>query len=360
MNIKNNTMMRSMLVGLVLMSSSMMASAQVISVTAGQFTKVGLSGGQFMKIGVGARGTAMAGAFSALSDDVTSAYWNPAGLADVKKYAADLNTTFWFAGMQHNFAGMVLPISDKFRAAVSFTSFSSGDINITTTEKQDGTGGVYNVNDISIGLSFAGYLTEQFSFGVTAKYVQHAFTTMTAGGIVFDIGTKYNTGFNGLLLAFSVSGLGTKQQYDGSGVTQQHTPVSGLPVSPLDMNMLTSSFNLPLVFRAGLGIDMFNGALADKPETDEDGTVIHKWLVAGDFETYSDVPEQFALGTEYTFREFVSFRAGYRFGHDQFGLGGGVGLKYDSGDFQGSIDYSINPSVNLGMVNRVGVTLRFN
>jgi hypothetical protein len=360
MNITIKPMMRTLLAGLLLAATSTIASAQVISVTAGQFTKVGLSGGQFLKIGVGARGTGMAGAFSAISNDVTSVYWNPAGLADVKNYAADLTTTFYFAGMNHNFAGMVLPISDKFRAAVSFTSFSSGDINVTSTDRPDGTGGIYNVNDISIGLSFAGYLTEQFSFGVTAKFVQHAFTTMTAGGIVFDVGTRYNTGFNGLLLGFAISGLGSKQSYDGAAVTQQHQPISGLPVSPLDMNMLTSSFNLPLVFRAGLGLDMFNGTLSDKPEVDEDGTVIHKWLVSGDFETYSDVPEQFAIGTEYTFREFVSFRAGYRIGHDQFGLAGGIGLKYDSGDFQGSVDYSINPTVNLGLVNRIGVTMRFN
>jgi hypothetical protein len=53
-------------------------------------------------------------------------------------------------------------------------------------------------------------------------------------------------------------------------------------------------------------------------------------------------------------------RAGYRFGHDQFGLAGGLGLRYASGDFDGSIDYSINPSASLGLVNRLSVSMRFN
>lgn len=336
------------------------ASAQLVSVTAGDFTKVGLSGGQFLKIGVGPRGTGMAGAFSGIANDVSSLYWNPAGIADVKNYATDVNTTFWFAGMQHNFAAAVIPVSERFRAGVSFTSFSSGDIAITTTDRPDGTGGVYSVGDIALGFTFAGYLTDAFAFGVTAKYVQHAFSNMAASGIVFDIGTRYNTGFNGVTLGFSITSLGTQQRYDGSDVTKQFRPITGLNTTPVDLQMQTSPFNLPLSFRAGLGIDMFQGFIADKPEYDEDNTVLHQWIIGTDFETYADVPEQFAIGTEYTFREFVSVRAGYRFGHDQFGFSGGLGLKYIGGDFEGSIDYSISPSIDLGLVNRIGVSMRFN
>jgi len=353
-------MMRGTLLALLIAAAPVAASAQLISVTSGEFTKVGLAGGQFLKIPVGARATGMAGAYSGISNDVTSLFWNPAGIADVKNWAADMNHTFWFAGMSHSFAAVVLPISEKYRGAVSFTSFNSGDIKITTTDQPDGTGGVYNVSDIAIGFSFAGYLTDQFSFGVTAKYVQHGFTNMSASGFVFDIGTKYNTGYKGIMLGFSVNSLGTQQSYDGPEVGRQNRPIGGIATSPLDMRIQTSSFNIPLSFRAGLGVDMFNGVLSEHPEVEGDGTVTHQWLVAGDFETFSDVSEQFALGTEYTFREFVSIRGGYRFGQDQFGLAGGVGLKYVGGDFEGSIDYSISPSRNLGLVNRLGISLRFN
>jgi len=347
------------LCALALLFSAGSAHAQVTSVTAGEFTKVGLSGGQFLKIGVGARGTGMGGAYSGLSNDVSSVFWNAAGIADVKAYAVDVSHTFWFAGMQHSFAAGVLPVSEKYRIAVSFTSFNSGPITITTTDQPEGVGGTYSVGDIALGLTFAGYLTEQFAFGITAKYVNHAFTSVSAGGFVFAVGTRYKTGFNGVTLGFSINSLGTEQAYSGANLNTTKTPIEGLNQSGIDMQIQTTPFNLPLSFRAGVGIDMFEGFVSEKPEM-EDGIKVHQWLVAGDFETYADVPEQFSIGSEYTFREFVSVRAGYRFGHDQLGISGGVGLKYIGGGFDGSLDFSISPTRNLGLVNRLGITLHFN
>ncbi len=336
------------------------AKAQLVAVTAGEFTKVGLSGGQFLKIGVGARGTGMAGAYSAVANDVTSIFWNPAGLVDVQGYGVDFSHTFWFAGMSHNFAAAVIPVGEKFRVAASFTGFSSGDILVTTTDDQSGSrGGVYSVSDIAIGATLAGYLTEQFSFGLTAKYVSHAFSNMGASGFVFDLGTRYNTGFQGINLAFGVNSLGTSQSYNGPEVTRPVRPANGVDQSELDAQLQTSGFEVPLSFRAGLGVNMFDGLVADRPEIDADGTVIHDWIMAADFETFADVPEQFAIGTEYTFREFISLRAGYRFGSDQFGLAGGVGLVYRTGSFDGRLDYSINPTQNLGLVNRLSVAVSF-
>lgn len=356
-----NTMNRHLILALsaITLLTTATAQNQVTSVTAGEFTKVGLSGGQFLKIGVGARGTGMAGAFSGVSNDVSSVFWNAAGIADIKAYAADVSHTFWFAGTQHSFAAGVLPVSEKYRLAVSFTSFNSGPITITTTDQPDGVGGTYSVGDIALGLTFAGYLTEQFAFGVTAKYVNHAFTTVNAGGFVFDVGTRYKTGYKGVSLGFSINSLGSEQSYSGPNLNTTQPPIDGLGQAAIDMQIQTSPFSMPLSFRAGVGIDMFEGFVADAPEM-VDGVKQHQWLVAGDFETFADVPEQFAIGSEYTFREFVSVRAGYRFGHDQLGLAGGVGLKYVGGGFDGALDFSISPTKTLGIVNRLGITMHFN
>jgi hypothetical protein len=338
---------------------SVNATAQQVAVTAGEFTKVGLAGGQFLKIGVGARAMGMAGAYAGVANDITSVYWNPAGLVEVDGYAADFSHTFWFAGMNHSFAAFVIPVSEKYRVAASLLSFNSGDIAVTTTDRPDGTGGIYSVTDFAFGLTLAGYLTDQFSFGVTGRYVNHAFTNMSAGGFVFDIGTRYDTDFNGITLGFGINSLGTPQTFDGPEVTSTNPRYPGLNASPIDMQLQTSSFEMPLSFRAGIGVDMFQGFVSSRPEVDDDGTIVHQWLMAADFETYSDVPEQFAFGSEYTFREFVSFRAGYRFGSDQFGLSGGVGLKYESSMFKGRVDYSISPSNELGIINRLSIALSF-
>ena len=41
-------------------------------------SKTGTTAAQFLKIGIGARALAMGGAYSAVSDDATALYWNPA------------------------------------------------------------------------------------------------------------------------------------------------------------------------------------------------------------------------------------------------------------------------------------------
>ena len=43
-------------------------------------TRVGTRGANFLEIGVGARGLALAGAYTALAEGVTALYWNPAGI----------------------------------------------------------------------------------------------------------------------------------------------------------------------------------------------------------------------------------------------------------------------------------------
>lgn len=338
-------------------ASTVQVSAQA-TISSTDFTKVGLSGGQFLKIGVGARASGMGGAYSAVGNDLSSIFWNAAGLASIKKYAADFSQTFWFAGMTHNFAAAVIPVSDKYRLAASFTNFSSGDIKVTTMDQQDGTGGIYQVSDVALGLTFAGQLTDQFSFGVSAKYISMGFTNMNAGGVVFDVGTRYETGFEGIVLGFSINSLGTQMEYTGSDVSRSNNPIGGINTLPVDMRMMTSPFDMPLSFRMGLSTDLCKGALFE-PEVDASGVMQHSLITAIDFETFSDVKEQFAFGAEYTWKEFVSVRAGYRMGTDQFGLSGGVGLRYVSEDFSGRIDYSVSPTTNIGLVNRVSISMRF-
>ncbi|MDX9789585.1 MAG: PorV/PorQ family protein [Candidatus Kapaibacterium sp.] len=314
--------------------------------SAGEFTKIGAAGGQFLKIGVGARGNALGGAYTAVTNDLSSIFWNPAGLAEINTMSADFSYTQWFATYSHNFGAVAMPIGDGYTAAVSFTSLSSGDIRVTTVERPEGTGSVYQVNDVAVAASFSGYLTDQFSFGVTVKYVQNAFSSVSANGFAFDIGTKYDTGIQGIKLGFSMHNLSTQQQYDGTDLRTSKKLNESLDMAPLDATYLAYPFNLPIVFRAGITTDII--------EQDE-----HKLLAAADFVTLTDVAEQFMLGAEYVWNDFLAIRGGYVFGQSQMGLSGGIGLKYFGGAFGGSIDYSINPTTSLGLVNRLSVALNF-
>ena len=48
------------------------------------FEKVGTYSAQFLKIGVSARAAGMGSAYTAVANDATAIYWNPAGMAAVR------------------------------------------------------------------------------------------------------------------------------------------------------------------------------------------------------------------------------------------------------------------------------------
>ncbi|MFZ9760460.1 MAG: PorV/PorQ family protein [Candidatus Kapaibacteriota bacterium] len=334
---------------------SLMAEDNVSGSSGGEFKKVGAAGAQFLKIGVGARANGMAGAYSALANDVTAMYWNPAGIADINGIAANISYTQWFAGFSHNFAGLVLPVGDSYRFGISLTSFSSGEIPITTLEKAEGTGASYSISDFALGASFAGYITNEFAFGMTFKYIQNSFASLGANGVAFDVGTVYKTDFKDTRLSFSISNLGGKQAYAGADLNRQGKLINELSASPLDQQLLTNPFNLPLIFRAGASTDVtaiIQGV--DKLDADAD----HRLIAAMEFETLSDTPEMFTIGAEYTWNNILSIRGGYKLGHDSFTFAGGVGFKYVGEGFDGQIDYSVNPVQNIGLVNRLSIGMR--
>src|SRR5260221_2833946 len=60
-------------------------------------TGYGGTAGEFLLLGAGARGAALGGAFSALTQDVTSLYYNPAGLAQMSRPSAMVSTYSYVA-----------------------------------------------------------------------------------------------------------------------------------------------------------------------------------------------------------------------------------------------------------------------
>lgn len=311
----------------------------------GAYAKIGMSGGQFLKIGHGARGNAMAGSVSALTNDLASVFWNPAGVAEITALTAEFDYTRWFGNMNHNYAAVGLPLSENFSFAVHFTGLSTDKMERTTIERPDGLNSYFTANDISVGMSIAGYLTDQFSFGITARYLNNSIASASASGVSFDVGTKYKTGIQGITLGVSLHGLTTQLTYSGNEFNRTYKPFPSSWASPLDVTLVSNPFDIPLVFRANVAGDIY--------KKDE-----HALVAALDFTTTSDSPEQFALGAEYVWNDLLAVRAGYRMGHDVQGFSGGIGLKYFTGSFTGKIDYSISPLANdLGLINRISIAI---
>jgi len=329
--------------------------------SAGEFRKVGAAGAQFLKIGVGARANGMAGAFSAIANDPTALFYNNAGIVDIDGYMGNFTYTQWFGGYSHNFIAGIIPISEKYRAGLSVTSFTSGPIPFTTVENENRLNTTYSITDVAIGGTLAEQLTDQFSFGVTVKYVQNGIGGMSASGILADVGTMYR--FRGVRLGFSVSNLGPQLQYSGADLNFRTDLIRELQYQQVDASFLVNPYNAPISLKAGLVADLTSellGMYESDPNLAVNKEREHRWLLALDFETLSDVPEQLAIGTEYTWKDLLSLRAGYRFNQSAFGLSGGVGIRYIGSGFDGMLDYSIQPTTTLGIVNRFSLTLRLN
>jgi hypothetical protein len=312
-----------------------------------EFSKVGVGTGAFLDIPVGARAVGMGGGFAAVADDPTALYWNPAGITQSPGASAAYSFSAMFAGMTHNFAGVTFPLGESYKAGVSAIAYGSEDIDVTTMFRQEGTGEKYQVRDLALGLTFAGQLTEQFSFGVTGKFVNIALAQQTASGVAFDIGTLYKPGILGMSLAFAVENLSSPFKFTGNGIVRSGgvDPTTGSQLP--DQQLEATQTSLPLTFRAGVASNVLEG-----DET-------NKLLLASEFST--GLRNEFvSLGAEYTWNNLVSARAGYQFGStDAFGLGGGVGIRYETGSFFGQLDYGIRPHKTLGLVQQITASVRF-
>lgn len=346
-------------IGLVALAPLLGQQATPQGSSAGQFRKVGAAGAQFLKIGVGARANGMAGAFAGIANDLSGIFYNNAGLVDIPGYMGNFSYTQWFGGYSHNFIAGVVPFGENYRGAVSITSFTSGPIPFTTVQDENRLGTTYSITDVAIGGTFAARLTNNFSFGVTVKYVQQGIGNMSASGILADVGTLYR--FRGIRLGFSISNLGPPMQFAGGDLNFRTDLYRELQYQQIDASYLVNPYNAPISLKAGLAADLTSellGLYDSDPNLAITQPREHRWLVAVDFETLSDVPEQWAIGTEYTWKDLLSVRAGYRFNQSIFGFSGGVGLRYIGSGFEGSLDYAIQPTSTIGIVNRFSITLR--
>ena len=103
-------------------------------------SKTGTSAANFLRIGVGARALSMGGAFVALADDPTAAYWNVAGLAKLERDGVAFTHTDWVAGISHDFGVACFNMGTYGSIGFSFISLNMGDMMIRTVDQPEGTG----------------------------------------------------------------------------------------------------------------------------------------------------------------------------------------------------------------------------
>jgi len=170
-----------------------------------QNPNLGTSGAQFLEIPAGARATAIGGAVVANSRDASALFWNPAGIVNVPSADLHLSHTTWWASMAITHAAFAFSHESFGSFGVSVAMLTVEKMEVTTELEPEGTGQFFDARDLMIGVTYARRLTEDFSVGVTAKYVNQRIWSQTASGVAFDVGTQYHVGFRDLTIAMSMS-----------------------------------------------------------------------------------------------------------------------------------------------------------
>jgi len=157
---------------------------------------------EFLAIGVGARALGMSGTQVAIVNDVTSGYWNPAGLIRVKdKYQVSLMHAEYFAGIaKYDYLAFTTAIDSVSKLGVSVIRFGVDDIpNTLNLFNADGSINYDKITffasaDYAFLFSYArkSQRIKGLNFGANLKIIHRVVGNFgTAWGFGFDVGLQY-------------------------------------------------------------------------------------------------------------------------------------------------------------------------
>lgn len=315
-----------------------------------QTLKTGTTAAQVLKINVGPRAIGMGGAFTAVANDITSLYWNPSGSANIESNEVFFNHTLLYLDIKHDFAAIASNLTGFGTVGAFVSVLSTEDMPVRTVEQPEGTGEFFSYGAIVVGLNYSRFLTENFSIGFNAKYINESIWHMSATGFAIDVGTLYKIPvLNELRIAASVSNFGTKMQMSGRDATQNY-PAGAGGGNLINANLEMDKFDLPLLFRFGLSADVIKESTS---RLTLDVDAIHP----------NDHTEYINSGMEYAWNEIVFVRAGYNslFERDsEKGLTLGFGLNYRVVDMvKVKLDYAYQDFGRLKDVHYISVGVNF-
>ncbi len=318
---------------LLYLAENVPAYAQLLPVLGAQ--RVGITAADFLKIGVGARANAMGESFAAVDNDAYALFYNPAGITQFDKTEIAVAHTVWFVGLQHDFIGGVYHLDGQNSVGISIVSLQSDDMPVTTEFQPYGTGAYFKYGDLSFGATYARRMTDNFSFGVSVKYIDETLAQLSMRGVLIDLGTYYWTGLGTTRFAVSVSNFGGQLTPSGSVNLVDGTTVSSF-----------QSFSPPTIFRIGFAFE---------PYQDE----TNKLTASAQLNHPADNSENVSVGAEYSYISTFFLRAGYKINVDEQSYSLGAGVRADARFAIVFFDYAFTPYQRLGDVHRFSLNLRF-
>ncbi len=320
------------------------------------FPKVGTASLQFLKIGVDARAIGMGEAYVPVTDDISSTFWNPAGLGMLQNTQVFYSHTNWPAKIYHEY------IAASYTRGISTFALSGSFLHMSpmkeTTEEAFGpTGREFRSSDLSIGFSYAVAWTSQFNFGVTAKYLREdLFEDIYVNSYAFDIGSIYDTKWRNLKIGMCLRNFGPDVKFtvdnDGDG-SEDEDPFDLLDNDNdglIDEDKEELGYKIPLSFSLGASMDLYR----------DDNTYL---LAAAQLDNVVDRSETWNVGFEYKL-SVLFLRAGRQLNYDENGFTAGFGVMIPTDLAVYNIDYAYTDMGYLAedfmhSAHRVSIKMKF-
>lgn len=281
-------------------------------------SRIGTTSANFLKMGVGARASALGGAFVAIADDATAGYWNAAGLVQIPHTEITFMHNDWYLDIKSEYFGAAFPVSRSvaFGLGISYLNYGSFD----GYDDKDQPTGAYSSNAMVVSSSGSLRLSDRLSIGLTGKVFTEELDQSSATGYAADVGALYTAGV--ISLGLNMTNLGAGLRHD------------------------TEEFPLPSSVTAGLALNLYDRRLR----------------FATDFAKPQDNALTIRQGVEYCYENTVFLRTGYSHDFSPADLGGGsngMALGFGIKHSFGSIDYSYLPNEQIGDVHRISLRLSF-
>ncbi|MBI4397180.1 MAG: tetratricopeptide repeat protein [Elusimicrobia bacterium] len=260
--------------------------------------------GRILEEGADARGLALGRAYTAVVNDNTSLYWNPAGLGGVLQTQVSALQASLYMDSAYGYLGFASPFRKKQGSwGAHLLRMGTG-----TAEKRSALNdptGSFSYQEIGLGLGAGvrGLISPRLSAGTGIKVLQRSLDTSVDSQLALDVGTQYR--------------LSPKARL---GMNLQNV---------VSMRSGDTDDRLPFKTRVGASYQLFGGL-----------------LTALEMEDLREL----SLGTEYNLG-LVSLRAGLR--ERGVSLGGGIVFR----GFQ--LDYATQSHAELGALQRFSLAYSF-
>jgi len=299
-----------------------------ISLHAKIFPKTGTASLQFLKLGIDARAIGMGEAYTAVSDDISSVYWNPGGLALMDKNQVFISHTNWVAETYHEF--LAVSTATDYGYFALFTSFfHTSPIDETKEDIFGKTGRTFYFTNLAVGVTYANAFTDKFSFGLSGKFLREDIADENINSYSFDFGTMYNTMYKNIIIGMSLRNFGPEVQYQIENKKSEVIDEEEWDPFGLNKNKLGTSFQIPMNFSLGVSGDLYRN--------DDNSS----YLIASiQLDNCVDRKETWNIGSEYKFYRTLFLRAGYQIGYDAASWSSGFGVKFASSVAVFNVDYA--------------------